>query len=267
MAVSADGRRWVLLNASPDIRQQIEQTPCLHPQDGVRHSPIAGVVLTNGDVDHVAGLLSLREGQPFRLHATNRVLAALADNPVFDVLRRDVVDRVPLMLDEIVALISPDGVDTGLIVEAFAVPGKVALYLEDQTVADFGTVAEDTIGLRVSEATSERAFYYLPGCANLPANLADRLRGAGLVLFDGTTWRDDEMAARGAGVKTSKRMGHMCMSGVSGSLAAFADLGVERKVYIHMNNTNPVLVADSAERATAEAKGWQIADDGMEFIL
>jgi pyrroloquinoline quinone biosynthesis protein B len=266
-AVSADGERWFLLNCSPDVRMQIEQTPALQPRHGVRHSPIAGVVLTNGDVDHVAGLLSLRERQPFVLYATSRVLAALAANPIFRVLRQDLVERRALGLGELAALSGPGGNAAGIEVEAFAVPGKVALYLEDPEAEGFGTVAEDTIGLRLSEPASGRAAYYLPGCAALPADLGRKLTGAELVLFDGTTWRDDEMAASGTGEKTAGRMGHMCMEGVSGSLAAFAGLGVERKIYVHLNNTNPALLSDSAERAAVEAAGWQVAEDGMEIVL
>jgi pyrroloquinoline quinone biosynthesis protein B len=266
-AVSADGDRWFLLNCSPDVRMQIEQTPALQPKRGVRHSPIAGVALTNGDVDHVAGLLSLRERQPFVLYATARVLAALAANPIFGVLRDDLVERRTLALGERVALSGPGGEAGGIEVETFAVPGKVALYLEDPQAQGFGTVAEDTVGLRLSEPATGRSAYYLPGCAALPAELGRKLTGAELVLFDGTTWRDDEMAASGTGEKTAGRMGHMCMAGGGGSLAAFAGLDVRRKLYVHLNNTNPALLSDSAERAAVEAAGWQVAEDGMELVL
>ncbi len=201
------------------------------------------------------------------LYATGRVLAVLAANSVFNVLRRDIVGRKPLALDVPLALSGPDGEPSGLTVEAFAVPGKVALYLEDPAAANFGTVAEDTIGLHISEAATGRGFYYVPGCAALPTDLARRLAGTKLVFFDGTTWSDDEMAETGAGEKTAARMGHMCMSGERGSLAAFVGLDVGRKVYIHINNTNPVLLADSAERAAIEASGWEVAADGMEVIL
>lgn len=273
LAVSADGERWFILNASPDIRQQIERTAPLQPRHGVRHSPIAGVVLTNGDVDHIAGLLTLRESQALSLYATGRVLAVLDANPVFNVLRRDMVARVPLALDTPLALNvplalgGPEGEAAGLTIEAFAVPGKVALYLEDPAAADYGTVAEDTVGLRLSEEATGRGFFYVPGCAALPADLATRLQGAGLIVFDGTTWHDDEMVESGAGVKTATRMGHMCMSGERGSMAAFAALAVGRKIYVHINNTNPVLRDGSAERTAAEAAGWEIATDGMEIAL
>jgi pyrroloquinoline quinone biosynthesis protein B len=267
LAVSADGAAWFLLNCSPDVRWQIERTAVLQPRRAVRHSPIAGVVLTNGDVDHIAGLLSLRESQPIVLCATGRVLAAIAANPIFGVLREGLVERRALMLDQVIGLRGADGAPSGIEVEPFAVPGKVALYLEDPQAERFGTVAEDTIGLRIGEAAAGRSLYYIPGCAALPEDLARRLSGADLVLFDGTTWRDDEMAASGTGEKTAARMGHMCMTGDGGSLAAFAGLTVRRRVYVHLNNTNPVLLADSAERAAVEAAGWQVAHDGMEITL
>jgi len=266
IAVSAGNGHWFLLNASPDLRQQINQLPALHPVEGRRHSPIAGVVLTNADVDHVAGLLTLREGQPLSVYGTRRVQDALAANTVFNVLSRDQVRRRVLEPEHETDLELPDGRAAGIAVEAFPVPGKVALYLEDASAGDtFGTVAEDTVGLRVVDRATGRWFLYVPGCAAVPDDLARRLDGAPLVLFDGTTWTDDEMQATGVGVKTSRRMGHMSMNGAAGSIAAFAPLEVGRKVFIHINNTNPVLLADSRQRAEAEAAGWEVAYDGMEI--
>jgi pyrroloquinoline quinone biosynthesis protein B len=266
IAVTAGAGHWFLLNASPDLRQQINQLPALHPAKGRRHSPIAGVVLTNADVDHVAGLLTLREGQPLTVYGTRRVLDTLAANTVFNVLSRDQVRRRVLEPAHETDLELPDGRAAGIAVEAFPVPGKVALYLEDASAGDtFGTVAEDTVGLRVVDRATGRWFFYVPGCATVPDDLARRLDGAPLVLFDGTTWTDDEMRATGVGVKTGRRMGHMSMNGAAGSIAAFAPLAVGRKVFIHINNTNPVLLTDSRQRAEAEAAGWEIAYDGMEI--
>jgi len=269
IAVSADGRRWVLLNASPDLRQQINDNPQLHPKEGVRHSPIVSVVLTNGDVDHVAGLLILRESHPLSVYATGRVLTVLRENNIFNVLNPDYVDRRALILGEAFEPTAKDGGATGLVVEAFAVPGKVALYKEDESAGPgFGTVAEDTIGLRVADReTGSHFFYYIPGCAALPEALRERIRGAPLALFDGTLWRDDEMVVQRAGMKTGGRMGHMSVSGPDGTMAAFASLDVKDKVFVHINNTNPILLADSPERAEVEAAGWRVAHDGMEISL
>jgi pyrroloquinoline quinone biosynthesis protein B len=266
LAVSSDGVRWLLLNASPDLRQQISATTQLHPREGKRQSPISGVVVTNGDVDHTAGLLSLREGQPLAVYAATRVLDVLSSNPIFNVLHPDIVVRREMPLDKPVAMKSADGAWLGLHVTAFAVPGKVPLYLEDASAGpEFGTQPGDTIGLEVAD--DRRRFFYLPACAAMPPELARRINGAELVFFDGTLWRDDEMIVAGVGTKTGKRMGHMSISGEHGTMSAFASLGVRRKIFVHINNTNPVLLADSAERAEAEASGWEIAYDGMEVRL
>jgi pyrroloquinoline quinone biosynthesis protein B len=261
LAISADGERWFLLNASPDLRQQILNSPALHPRHGKRHSPIAGVVLTNGDVDHIAGLINLRESQPLTLYATSRIHAVLSANSIFQVLNPDLVQRRTLGLNAPVELVGPEG-PSGITIEMFAVPGKVALYLEDAAPVLDGET-EDTVGLRIS--AGDKSFFYIPGCAKLTPALADRIRGADLLLFDGTLWRDDEMIRNETGTKTGRRMGHMSVSGPDGSLAAFAPLGIRRKVFIHINNTNPILLDDSPERASVNEAGWEVGEDGMEL--
>ena len=266
VAVSADGQKWTLLNASPDVREQIAATPPLQPRSGdvLRVTPIASIVLTSADVDQVAGLLSLREGQPFGIYSTARVLAALASNPIFNVLDPALVDRIPVQLDKSFV---PDG-SRGLSIEPFAVPGKVALWLENpQAGPDLGTAEGDIVGLKVSERTTGLFFYFIPCCARVDRPLANRISGAPLVLFDGTLFRDDEMIAGGLSNKTGARMGHISMSGPEGSLAALRDLGIGRRIFIHFNNSNPVLRPDSPERAMVEADGWEIAEDGMEIRL
>jgi pyrroloquinoline quinone biosynthesis protein B len=268
LAVSADGENWLLLNASPDLREQIAATPQLAPLTGAgaRASPIKAVALTNGDVDHVAGLLTLREAQPFSVYASRRVLDALGANPIFDILAPDLVARIELPLGE-PQQIRGAGVDLGLAVEAFAAPGKVALYLEDAGAADFGTQIGDTLGLRVIEPATGDAFFYIPGCARIDEALASRLNGARLVFFDGTLWHDNEMIEQGLMGKTGSRMGHANMDGPDGSIAAFASLEVARKIFVHINNSNPVLDASSKQRAAAIAAGWEIGWDGMEVTL
>jgi len=152
-------------------------------------------------------------------------------------------------------------------VTAFAVPGKVPLWLEEP--GQEPGIHEDgrTIGLEIAEPATGARFFFIPGCAAMTQALSQRLRGAALVFFDGTLWRDDEMIRLGVGGKTGRRMGHMSMSGDDGVIAAFRDLGIERKVFIHINNTNPVLLEDSPERAAAEAADWTIAHDGLELSL
>jgi len=265
LAVSADGISWFLLNASPDLRRQIELAPFLQPQHGLRSSPIAGVVLTGGDVDAISGLLNLRERQAFRVYATARVHAVLDANPIFEVLARDLVARQAVTLGRETVLATPDGANSGLSIELFAVPGKVPLYLETPGSAPPIVEGEETVGVVVSDGRSR--LFFIPGCAAMTPALATRLRGADLVFFDGTLFADDEMIRAGTGQKTGRRMGHMSNTGPEGTIAAFETLQVNRKILIHINNSNPILLDDSAERAVVEAAGWEVAYDGMEVRL
>jgi pyrroloquinoline quinone biosynthesis protein B len=269
LAVSADGEVWALLNASPDIRQQITGMPYLapHPSKGPRSSPIEAVVLTNGDLDHIAGLLSLREGISFTLYASEEVLQAIDQNSVFNALDRAVVVRSPLPQRRAVPLRN-GGRDLGLEIEAFPVPGKVALYLESaSSVPGFGTREGDTLGLRIGVPRSGASIFYIPGCAIVDDALTARLQNAALVLFDGTLFTDDEMISQGLSSKTGRRMGHISMAGKDGSLAAFANIQAKRKIYTHINNSNPALREGSPERRAVEDAGWEIAFDGMEIRL
>jgi pyrroloquinoline quinone biosynthesis protein B len=266
LAVSANNKDWFVLNASPDLRLQIEATPHLHSREGLRSSPITGVVLTGGDVDAIAGLVNLRERHRFTVYGPSRVLAILAANPIFDVLAPDCVLRVELPLDEGIELAGPSG-PSGLAVVAFAVPSKVPLYLEttgqDPELSEEG----DAVGLEIIETTTRKSFFFIPGCAAMTERLRHRLAGSALVFFDGTLWRDDEMIRLGVGSKTGRRMGHMSMSGDDGTIAAFRGLGIGRRIFIHINNSNPALLDDSQERGIANAEGWEIAYDGMEVTL
>jgi len=176
------------------------------------------------------------------------------------------VPRIALSLDSPFEPRLVDGTGSGLVVEAFAVPGKPAWYLEgteDGSAPDEG----DTIGLRLSDRRGGKACYFIAGCAEMTPELAARLEGAELLFFDGTLWRDDEMIRAGLGHKTGQRMGHMPMSGGDGSMQKLADLGVRRKIFVHINNSNPVLLPDSAERREAEAAGWCIPAPGMEVAI
>ena len=264
LAVSADGERWLLLNASPDFRQQVAANPALWPQDGLRHSPIAAVLLTSGEIDHVAGLLSMRESQPFALWAAPPVLAALAANPIFDALSARCVDRHAVVPNGPFPIAGHGG-GLGLTVTAFPVPGKVPLYLEGQAGGDLSGAPDETLGLEI--AGNGVRFHYIPGCAGMTPQLRARLQGSPLVFFDGTLWRDDELITTGVGTKTGRRMGHMSIDGPDGTVAAFADLGARRRILIHVNTTNPVLIEDSPERAALAESGWEVAEDGMEIAL
>ena len=266
IVVSADGERWVLINASPDIRQQFAATPALHPR-AVRHSPLSAVLVTNADVDHVAGLLSLREVQPFALYATRRVHSVLDANAIFNVVSREHVPRRPVQLDESMPILDAGGVPTGIWIETFTVPGKVALWLEDPNAERFGSVAEDTIGVAIRAEGSEARLFYLPGCADVPDSLKARFKPTDTVLFDGTTYTEHEMAEAGVGQKSASRMGHLVMSGPQGTIARLADVPLARRLFIHINNTNPVWLPDSDARRDIVRQGWDLAFDGMELTL
>jgi pyrroloquinoline quinone biosynthesis protein B len=259
LAISGDGRRWLLLNASPDLRQQIIATPALHPHGDGRHSPIHGVFVTNGDVDHLTGLLTLREQQAFTIYGAAATLEQTKGG-VFGVLNPDLVKRVAV---ELGATADP-GLDFSI--TTFAVPGKVPLYLESASIEDeIGAETETTIGLEI--AWSGRRFFYIPGCAKITPKLTARLDGAAALFFDGTTYTDDEMVRLGLSQKTAWRMGHVAMSGETGSVASLNNVKIGRRIFIHINNTNPVLREDSNERAKVARAGWEVGYDGMEVSL
>lgn len=246
IAVSADGESWVLLNASPDVLRQVAVSPFLWPK-APRHSPIVAVALCNGDVDHVAGLLSLRERQPIELLATRSVLADLFErNVLMRTLQRfpaQLVRRV-LPLDEAVEV-------AGLSIVARAVPGKRPPHLTGETHP------EDNVALEVS--AHGRRVLYAPAVASLDLPLDHDL-----VMIDGTFWSDDELARRGVGTATAREMAHLP---VEQSLAPLALSPSPRKLLVHVNNTNPLLLDDSLERSIVEAAGIAVAFDGMELDL
>ena len=258
IAVSPDGDEWLLINASPDIRQQLFDNSAMHPREGLRHSPIRAVLLTNGDVDHVAGLLTLREGQPYTLYATSGILDSVNANRVFDVMADGVVAR------RTIGLGTPFEPLPGLTVTLFAVPGKVPLWLEGAQV-EIGAETETTVGAMI-EAGGKR-LAYIPGCAQVNDDLRRRITGVDALLFDGTVLFDDDMIRAGVGTKTGWRMGHVPMRGKNGAIEALAGVEIGRRVFVHINNTNPVLVEDSSERSAVEAEGWTVAHDGLSLEL
>ena len=205
LAVSADGERWLLLNASIDLRQQILATPALRPKGEGRHSPIAAVLLTNADVDHAAGLLALRERQPFTIWGTAATLDTIGANRIFDVVGRDIVLRRAVALGE------PFEPLPGLRLELFAVPGKVPLWLEEGRRRH----GRDSARAQSGSPSRRRAarLVYAPGCARVTEDLNERIAKAHVLFFDGTLFADDEMIVNGLGDKTGRRMGHMPVSG------------------------------------------------------
>ena len=257
LAVTADGENWLLINASPDLPQQVRRAKPLHPRAGTRGSPIKAVVLTGAEIDQVAGLLSLREREPFAICGTAATLAALADNVMFGVLAPGVVSRRALVPGVSQTLAG------GLQAQLFTVPGKVPLYLEGDN-PDTATETAANVGVEISAGGARLA--YIPGAAAITPAMRERIARADVVLFDGTLFRDNEMITTGTGTKTGRRMGHMPIDGHDGSLSAL-DGVAGRRIYVHINNTNPILVDGSPERVHVERKGWEIAEDGMEIVL
>ena len=255
LAVSAGDGRWTLINASPDLGAQIRGTRVLHPQGALRGSPIDAVVLTGAEIDQITGLLSLRESTPFTLYATPASHAAVAANAMFGAMgamaRKAVNPGERFMLT--------GGIEASL----FMVPGKMPLYLEgDNPETDIESAAN--VGIELSRDGARLVF--VPGAAAVTGAMRERFAGADAVLFDGTLFTDDEMLRAGIGQKTGRRMGHMPVDGEGGSLRALQGLAV-RRIFIHINNTNPMLIDDSPERRKVEAAGWQVAEDGMEIVL
>ncbi len=247
----------MLVNASPDLPEQLRRSPALHPRGEPRGSPIKAIVLTGAEIDQVAGLLSLRERQPFLLCAAAQTMALIEENSMFGVLARDRVER------RIEAFDVPCSLPGGLTAELFAVPGKVPLYLEGES-PDTMSEANGMAGLELRAGGARLIF--IPGAAAVTATMWDRMACADAVLFDGTLFRDDEMIANATGSKTGRRMGHMSIDGQDGSLAALAKL-TARRIYIHINNTNPILVEGSPERVRVTSLGWEVAEDGQEIML
>jgi pyrroloquinoline quinone biosynthesis protein B len=257
LAVSANGEDWVLINASPDLPEQLRRSHALHPRGKPRGSPVKAIMLTGAEIDQVAGLLSLREREPFMLCATASTMALIDQNGMFEVLARDRVER------RVEAFDVPCSLPGGLTAELFAVPGKVPLYLEGENP---DTLSEENgiAGLELRAGGARLVF--IPGAAAVTASMWERMDWADVVLFDGTLYRDDEMIRTRTGSKTGRRMGHMSIDGEDGSLAALAKLRA-RRIYIHINNTNPILVEGSRERARVTSHGWEVAEDGQEIVL
>jgi pyrroloquinoline quinone biosynthesis protein B len=264
VAVSADGSSWFLLNVSPEIRAQIESFPPLHPKSS-RHSPAAGIVLTNGDLDHCLGLLSLRESHPLTVYATDRVRRGFTEgNVLYRTLQRFPQQVTWRMLkpgheEEMTA----DGRPTGLVLSAHPVPGKLPIHLETLLAPD----AEDNIALRIRDSTSGRTLAYASAVGAVTPAVRAVLQGADCVMFDGTFWSNDELPAQGLGTSRAEDMAHVPIGGPRGSLALLGAMSGARRIFIHLNNTNPVLRDDSPERQAVTQQGWEVAYDGMEVVL
>ncbi|MBC8132532.1 MAG: pyrroloquinoline quinone biosynthesis protein PqqB [Deltaproteobacteria bacterium] len=259
VALSADGRSWFLLNASPEIREQIESFPPLWPHER-RHSPISGIVLTNGDLDHGLGLLSLRESYPITIYATEAVRRGFTDG---NVLYRTLERFAGQTTWQTLALGIPRALGDVLSITPFAVPGKRPVHLEGRGP----DTDEDNVGLLIRDAASQRSVAYVPAAARWTTTLDEMLVGVDAVFFDGTFWSSAELVTTGVGTKRAEDMAHLPVGGPGGGLTRLQALTAKRRILIHINNTNPLLRDDSPERAEVTAAGIEIAFDGMEIAL
>jgi pyrroloquinoline quinone biosynthesis protein B len=265
VAVSADGQNWFLLNASPDIRVQIENFAPLFPDyDKTRNSPIEGVLLTNADLDHSLGLLLLREGEKLCIHATAATRLALTEGiSIAQTLNffsgaewiEPPTKRKPLLLR--------DGAPSGLEYEAIPLGGKPPRFMGGKKASS----AENVIGYRIRDAKTGGTLAFLPDVAEVSKVLVMALIAPQVLLFDGTFWSENEMRERGAGTLSASDMGHWPISGERGSLEWLANFRIPHKIYTHINNTNPILIEDSPECAAVKAAGCIVGQDGMEIEI
>jgi pyrroloquinoline quinone biosynthesis protein B len=256
---------WFLLGASPDLRAQIEATPELHPRDGIRQSPIAGAVLTNADIDHVLGLLLLRELQPLRVHATESVRRILTeDNSMFAMLQRvpNQVTWTSFSPRTTFSLHTPSGEDSGLRCRALSLGTHYPAYVSQRRQSALNA-AEASLGLMVGTSSGKR-LAYMPAVPQIDDALLAELDSADVLLFDGTFWSGDELILIQGSGQTAQQMGHVP---VTESLSKLAQLRRPRKIYLHINNTNPMLNEAGPEFRQVRESGWEIAEDGWQFEL
>lgn len=265
VAITEDGRSWILLGASPDMRAQIENTPALHPRDDVRQSPIASVVLANADVDHVLGLLTLRELQPLRVYATKSVRRILSeDNSMFGMLQR-VANQViwaDFQVGEEFALCNPDGEGSGLSCRALSLGTHFPAYVSGRRQLQLDP-SESSLGI-VLRSSSGLLLAYLPAVPQIDDALARQLDHVDALLFDGTFWSDDELIRVQGSGQTAQQMGHVPVKQTLGKLAG---LRHPRKIFIHINNTNPMLDEAGVQFREVRDAGWEMAEDGWQFEL
>jgi pyrroloquinoline quinone biosynthesis protein B len=268
VAISNDDRTWFLLNTSPDLRMQIEATPVLHPRQAGRDSPIAGILLTSADIDQIAGLLSLRELQPFRIYCTASIRRILQeDNSMFRMLNRALEQVLWTEIDSDGSFCLRSGTenDPGISCTVFSLGSRYPAYVSKERVARLKP-EEALLGVMVASRSGGR-FAYMPACPAVDDLLLQRLQDADLLLFDGTFWSEDELIRVQGSGSTASEMGHISVSGGEGSLRKLASLRRPRKVFLHVNNTNPMLDESGPEYRQLRAAGWEVAEDGWSLDL
>jgi pyrroloquinoline quinone biosynthesis protein B len=268
VAISADGISWFLLNASPDLRTQIEANSFLHPTGGVRHSPISGVALTSADLDHCLGLLLLRELQPLQIFATASIRKLLReDNTMFSMLER-IADQArwnDIMPGTAFEFSLTTGEQSGIECLPVSVATRYPSYVTAKRAEELDP-NEAVVGLILQSSSGMRLGYF-PAVAHLNQALLQQLDSLDVLLFDGTFWTDDELIKLQNGGQTAREMGHIPVSSPGGSLDLLSRLRCTRKMFVHINNTNPVLDVTGSEYRQLRESGWEIAEDGCHLEL
>jgi pyrroloquinoline quinone biosynthesis protein B len=261
-AISRDGHRWFLLNASPDVREQLGRLPPNGLPHSIRHVPVEGVLLTDAEVDHSFGIVLLREANHLPLYLTTAVRSVLEhDSRILSVAGAFAdMPVTELPLQSPIELRHRDGAMSGLTVEAFRVPAGPPRFAE---AAGDG----HTVGLLLREPDREVACAFVPGCGDLDSSLVGRLARTDVLLFDGTFWQDDELIAAGIGSRTAREMDHLPIAGRGGSLERMAAITCRYRIYTHINNTNPILLEQSAERRAVVQAGWTVGYDGLHITV
>ncbi len=265
LAVSADGSSWFLLGASPDLRAQIESNADLQPSSGLRQSPIAGAVLANADIDHVLGLLLLRELQPLRVYATRSIRRILKeDNSMFGMLERvrKQVEWTDFAVDTPFVLCTPSGIDSGLRCRALSLATHFPAYVSAARQTDLDP-RESSLGLIVESGSGKR-LAYMPAVPEISESLLAECEAADVLLFDGTFWSDDELVRVQGSGQTARQMGHVP---VEESLQRLEGVRRPRKIFVHINNTNPLLDEDGPQHRMVRDAGWEIGLDGLRMEL
>lgn len=263
IAVSVDNERWILFNASPDIRLQLESFPQIQPRRGLRDTGVAAIVLVDSQIDHSTGLLMLREGCPLKVYATEMVKQDLSTGfPVFSMLEswnggieygQIPIDGMPFRVSDI----------EGLRITAVPLNGKAPPYSPHRHDPHIG----DNIGIYIEDLSARSSAFYAPGLGAVDERVMSYMAKSDCLLVDGTFWREDEMIFAGVGTKLAQEMGHLPQSGDGGMIDRLRPLSRQRKILIHINNTNPILVEDSAERAALDLEGIEVSHDGMDIIV
>ncbi len=265
-AISSDNSNWYLLSASPDLPRQIEGFPELHPGARSRETPIAALVLPGADLDQLLGLILLRESQPLRAYATPSIRKIIMENNIIFAMVRNQISWDDVIPGREFGLVSVSGTNSGIRCLPFALTGNYPHYVSEEQAATL-PADQALLGLRLQHSSGSGVVVYMPGMPSVEQSWLEHLENCDLLLIDGTFWTDDELIRIQGGGRTARQMGHLPVSGPGGSLEQLSRLKRPRKIYIHVNNTNPILDEDSPEYQQVRQAGWEIAQDGAEFEL